>query len=160
MAPANEQLCAALKQGDRSAPDALVEQNTAFLRRTAYNLANQFKRPQATDDLAQEGAMALMEAAERYDPERGTLFLTYAGTRVLKAMRSYLEFIIAAECVSPGEIAEAGEAALMVLNEINYIGIISLNRRMPASANTGVPCSRLAWAAEQSGQKDRATHDP
>ena len=121
MVPTNEQLCAALKQGDHSALDTLIEQNMAFLRRMAYNLANQFKQTQIADDLVQEGAMALMEAAERFDPERGTLFLTYAGTRVFKAMRSYLDFIIAAECVSLDEIAEAGKAALMVLNEINYV---------------------------------------
>ena len=121
MVPTNEQLCAMLKQGDRSALDTLIEQNMSFLRHKAYSLANQFKRPETADDLVQEGAMALMEAAERYDPERGTLFLTYAEARVNKSMRSYLKFIIAAECVDLDEIAEAGEAALSVWDEINYV---------------------------------------
>ena len=121
MAATNEQLCAALKQGDRSALDTLIKQNMPFLQREAYNLADQFKRPNTADDLVQEGAMALMEAADRYDPERGTLFLTYAEARVNKSMRSYLKFIIAAECVDLDEIAEAREAALSVWDEINFV---------------------------------------
>ena len=121
MVPTNEQLCAMLKQGDRSALDTLIEQNMSFLRHKAYSLANQFKRPETADDLVQEGAMALMEAAERYNPEYGTQFLTYADARVYKAMRSYLSFIIAAECVDLDEIAEAGEAALSVWDEVNFV---------------------------------------
>ena len=121
MAPTNEQLCAALKQGDRSALDTLIEQNMPFLRREAYNLADQFKRSETSDDLVQEGVIALMEAAERYDPERGALFLTYAKTRVTKAMRNYIDFITAAECVDLDEIARAEEAALSVWDEINYV---------------------------------------
>ena len=120
MAPTNEQLCAALKHGDRSALDALIEQNMSFLRGTAYSLANQFKRPKTADDLIQEGAIVLMDAADRYDPGRGALFLTYADKRVSKAMRKYLDFIITAECVDLDEIARAEEAALSVWDEINY----------------------------------------
>ena len=120
MAPTNEQLCAALKQGDRSALDVLIEQNMPFLRSKANSLTNQFKRPWTVGDLIQEGAIALMEAAERYDPERGALFLTYADKRVFKVMRNYLVFIIAAEGVDPDEIAGAEEAALSAWDEINY----------------------------------------
>ena len=121
MAPTNEQLCAALKQGDRSALDALIEKNIPFLQDRAYSLSNQFKRPKTADDLVQEGAIALMEAADQYDPEYGTLFLTYAEKRVTKAMRSHLKFIIVAECVDLDEIAEAREAALSVWDEINFV---------------------------------------
>lgn len=116
----NEQLCAALKQGDRSALDTLIEQNMSHLRSMAKDLAHQFKRLHTADDLVQEGAMALMEAAERYDPERGALLLPYADTRIFKAMRNHLDFIIAAECVDLDEIVGIGEAALSVWNEINY----------------------------------------
>ena len=121
MPPTNEQLCAALKHGDRSALDTLIEQNMPFLRSTAYSLANQFKRPKTADDLIQEGAIALMDAAERYNPAHGALFLTYADKRVSKAMRKYLDFTIAAECVDLDEIARAEEAALSVWDEINYV---------------------------------------
>ena len=64
--------------------------------------------------------MALMDAADRYDPARGALFLTYADKRVSKAMRKYLDLTITAECVDLDEIARAEEAALSVWDEINY----------------------------------------
>lgn len=121
MARTNEQLCAALKQGDRSALDTLVEQNMSFLRRKANKLANQFKRPHTVNDLVQEGAIALMEAAERYDPAHGALFQTYADKRVFKAMRNHLDFFIAAECDDLDEIAGAEESALSAWDEINYV---------------------------------------
>lgn len=120
MAQTNEQLCAALKQGDRSALDTLVEQNMSFLRRKANKLANQFKRPHTVNDLVQEGAIALMEAAERYDPAHGALFQNYADKRVFKAMRNHLDFFIAAECDDLDEIAGAEESALSAWDEINY----------------------------------------
>ena len=120
MPPTNEQLCAALKQGDRSALDVLIEQNMPFLRSKANSLANQFKRPWTAGDLVQEGAIALIEAAKRYDPARGALFLTYADKRVFKAVRTHLDFIIAAEGVDPNEIAGPEEAVLNAWDEINY----------------------------------------
>ena len=63
----NEQLCAEWKQGNRAALDALVKNNLAFVRREANRLADQFRAYQHTDDLVQEGAIGLIEAAERYD---------------------------------------------------------------------------------------------
>ena len=48
---------AALRQGDRSALDALVEQNMVFIRHAASSLANQYHRPLLADDLVQEGAL-------------------------------------------------------------------------------------------------------
>ena len=83
----NERLCAALRQGDRSALDALIEQNMAFIRHVANSLANQHHRPLLADDLVQEGALGLMKAAELYDPAHGTQFLTYAGYWVRKYIR-------------------------------------------------------------------------
>ena len=121
MARTNEQLCAALKQGDRSALDTLVEQNMSFLQRKANKLANQFRRPHTVNDLVQEGAIALMEAAERYDPAHGALFQNYADKRVFKAMRNHLDFFIAAECDDLDEIAGAEESALSAWDEINYV---------------------------------------
>ena len=107
----NEQLCAALKQGDRSALDALIEQNTAFLLHTANSMANQYRCPQHTDDLIQEGALGMMKAAAQYDPEREVQFLTYAGYWVRKYMRSYLDAAIDVETVSLEEVAQAREEA-------------------------------------------------
>ena len=41
------------------------------------------------DDLKQEGALALLEAAKRFDPAHGTKLLTYATPAVVSAMMDY-----------------------------------------------------------------------
>lgn len=107
----NERLCAALRQGDRSALDALIEQNMAFIRHVANSLANQYHRLLLADDLVQEGALGLMKAAELYDPAHGTQFLTYAGYWVRKYIRDYLDAETDAETISLTEIEQAGEEA-------------------------------------------------
>ena len=123
----NEQLCAALRQGDRSALDALVEQNMVFIRHAASSLANQYHRPQLADDLAQEGALGLMKAAELYDPAHGTQFLTYAGYWVRKYIRDYLDTETDAETISLTEIEQAGEEAA---SEPLYASFASLESRL------------------------------
>ena len=107
----NERLCAEWKRGNRAALDALVENNLAFVRREANRLADQSRAYQHTDDLVQEGTIGLIEAAERYDQERETGFLTYAVYWVRKRIREYLDSILAGETVSLEELAEAEETA-------------------------------------------------
>ena len=109
--PTNEQLCAEWKQGNRAALDALVKNNLAFVRREANRLADQFRAYQHTDDLVQEGAIGLIEAAERYDQERETGFLTYAAYWVRKRIREYLDSVLAGDIVSLEELAQAEETA-------------------------------------------------
>ena len=75
----NERLCAEFKQGDHSALAVLIENNLSFIHHTAISLANQYRWPKLSDDLAQEGALGLMQAAKLFDPAHGTQFLTYAG---------------------------------------------------------------------------------
>ena len=82
-----------------------------FIRHAASSLANQYHRPQLADDLAQEGALGLMKAAELYDPAHGTQFLTYAGYWVRKYIRDYLDVEADAETISLTEIEQAGEEA-------------------------------------------------
>ena len=42
------------------------------------------------NDLRQEGVVGLMQAAERFDPERGLRFSTYAGWWVKSAMQEFV----------------------------------------------------------------------
>ena len=110
-AQTNEQLCAEWKQGNRAALDALIENNLPFVRREANRLADQFRAYQQTEDLVQEGTIGLIEAAERYDQERETGFLTYAAYWVRKRIREYLDFVLIGDTVSLEELAEAEETA-------------------------------------------------
>ncbi len=60
-------------------------------------LAGRFKRdywtPADREDILQEGFMGLMEAASRYEPDRGCALSTFAGPRVVGAMFDYVRTI-------------------------------------------------------------------
>jgi RNA polymerase sigma-32 factor len=62
--------------GDREASDRLVEANLRFV----VAVALQYRRYQIPlAELVAEGSVGLMMAVRRFDPERGTRFVTYAG---------------------------------------------------------------------------------
>ena len=79
------------QNGDSDALNQLVENNLPFINKTAYSIWN-FRSDMSRfwglmpDDLAQEGAMALVKCAERFDPSQGTKFLTYAAPAIRNAM--------------------------------------------------------------------------
>lgn len=60
--------------GDKSAQKKLVESNLRFV----VSIANQYKNSFDYEDLISEGNAGLVHAAEKFDPESGTRFLTYA----------------------------------------------------------------------------------
>jgi RNA polymerase primary sigma factor len=61
--------------GDQHAKDRLIEANM----RLVVNIAKHYHSPVVPfEDLVQEGAIGLMTACDRYDPERGFRFSTYA----------------------------------------------------------------------------------
>lgn len=68
-------LAMAVRQGDEAARRKLVESNM----RLVINIARNYRsRSIPLEDLIQEGAIGLMQAIERFDPERGYRFSTYA----------------------------------------------------------------------------------
>lgn len=68
-------LTRAVQRGDQSARQKLVESNM----RLVINIAKTYRnRAIPLEDLIQEGAIGLMQAAERFDPEKGFRFSTYA----------------------------------------------------------------------------------
>ena len=78
----NEELALRIQAGDRQAEEMLISQNEGYLTELASNYANQCEQ----EDLKQEGAMALLEAARRFDPSFGTKLLTYATPAIESAM--------------------------------------------------------------------------
>lgn len=61
--------------GDRGAQDRLVEANLRFVVNTAKKYQNQGL---PLEDLISEGNIGLMNAIDRYDPEKGYHFISYA----------------------------------------------------------------------------------
>jgi RNA polymerase sigma factor (sigma-70 family) len=94
-----------------------VEQNLALVRRIARRVSRRAKRSGALDfdDLVQAGALGMLEAAERFDPQYGVSFKAYARKRVLGAMYDELRRLeprAAAPAVSFDAPSERGEHPL------------------------------------------------
>ncbi len=68
-------LTRAVQRGDKDARERLIKANM----RLVINIAKGYKcRYIPMDDLIQEGAIGLMQATERFDPDKGFRFSTYA----------------------------------------------------------------------------------
>ena len=72
---------------DKAAADKLVLSNMRAVIKIASEFANQHV---AFSDLVQEGTMGLLRAVDRYDPERGTRFLSYAAWWIRAYIRDFL----------------------------------------------------------------------
>jgi RNA polymerase sigma factor (sigma-70 family) len=80
-------LFARLRRGDRAAYEALIEANLGLV----VMYARRYQRPGLPLlDLIAEGNFGLMSAAERFDPELGCRFATYAKWWVRKAIQRAL----------------------------------------------------------------------
>ena len=83
--PSNEDLALRIQAGDRKAADLLISQNEGYLTELALKHTEWCE----IEDLKQEGAMALLEAAKQSDPSYGTKLLTYATPAIESAMMDY-----------------------------------------------------------------------
>ena len=83
--PSNEELVLRVQAGDKKATELLISQNEGYIT----DLALKHIEWCDLEDLKQEGAMALLDAAKRFDPARGTKLLTYATPAIESAMMDY-----------------------------------------------------------------------
>ena len=83
--PCNEELALRMQAGDKSAAERLVSQNEGYLT----DLARAYTPWCEMEDLKQEAALALLDAAKRFDPAYGTKLLTYATPAIEAALSDY-----------------------------------------------------------------------
>ena len=83
--PCNEDLALRIQAGDKNAAERLISQNEGYLT----ELARAYTPWCELEDLKQEGALALLDAAERFDPAYGTKLLTYATPMIEAALSDY-----------------------------------------------------------------------
>ena len=81
----NEQLVARIQSGDNEAENMLQlwKQNKGFIA----TIARKYSAGAEMEDLEQEGYIALCEAVQHYDPERGMSFIGYAAFWIKRRMR-------------------------------------------------------------------------
>ena len=103
----NEELCALARGGDTEARNRLLENNLSFIRQQANKIVGQNGDSRLdVDDLIQEGCFGLMEAISRFDPERGTKFLTYAVWWIRKFMQESVSIVTASDEISLDELED------------------------------------------------------
>lgn len=83
--PCNEALALRMQTGDKNAAELLISQNEGYLTELAWAYTPWCE----TEDLKQEAALALLDAARRFDPAYGTRLLTYATPAIEAALSDY-----------------------------------------------------------------------
>ncbi len=83
--PCNEELALRIQAGDKNAAERLISQNEGYLT----ELAQAYTPWCETEDLKQEAALALLDAAGRFDPAYGIKLLTYATPAIEAALSDY-----------------------------------------------------------------------
>ena len=83
--PCNEELALQIQAGDKNAAERLIAQNEGYL----IELARAYTPWCETEDLKREAALALLDAAKRFDPAYGTKLLTYATPAIEAALSDY-----------------------------------------------------------------------
>ena len=83
--PDNEELALRMQRGDKNAAELLISQNEGYLTK----LAREYAPWCEMEDLKQEGALALLGAAGRFDPAYGAKLLTYATPLIEAALSDY-----------------------------------------------------------------------
>lgn len=82
----NRELLSAAKSGDTEAETKLLEENAGLLRSVVRRFLG---RGTDEEDLIQIGTIGMLRAIRSFDPDRGTLFSTYAVPLILGELRRH-----------------------------------------------------------------------
>ncbi|WP_161974782.1 sigma-70 family RNA polymerase sigma factor [Piscinibacter terrae] len=144
-------LAARMRSGDLGARNALVEANLGLV----VMFARRYQRPGLPMlDLVAEGNFGLLSAAQRFDPERGVRFATYAKWWVMRAMHGavlkltgVVRMPAATSAVGgrrdradPGEVEQSGEdVAVLAVEGDDSLEDRTTDLQMAADVDTARP---------------------
>ena len=108
-----------IQGGDKNAAELLLSQNEGFLTSAAIRYKSH-SRFSILEDLKQEGAIVLLDAAQSFDLAHGAQFLTYATSVVDAAMQDYAAKNALSVSLSPNRYYQLRKVAkLCVTNDNN-----------------------------------------
>lgn len=85
------QLVYRMRTGDLQAREQLVIEHLGLVKSIARKLCNPESNPELFNNLVQEGNVALIEAVDRFDPNKSVRLGTYAYPGIKGAMLDYLD---------------------------------------------------------------------
>lgn len=122
------QLAGLIRQGDTKAKDKLVKANLKFV----VSIARQYADGSVSIlDLINEGNIALIKAAENFDPAFGKRFSSYAAGHLRRAMEAFLpqqdvRFDSSKTETMPGQTADADFSAINASDNEGLSALIDL----------------------------------
>jgi RNA polymerase sigma-32 factor len=160
---ADDEQALARRWRDDHDDEALHELTGAYMR-MVIAMAGRFRRyglPMA--DLVQEGAVGLMQAAERFDPDRGVRFSTSSAWWVRAAMQDY---VLRNWSIVRTGTTTAGKALFFNLRRlralINDVGDATMTpeNRLAVATKLGVPEDEVDAMAARLSAADRSLNAP
>lgn len=109
----------------------LVERNLPFVLHVAGTFAD---KGVSFEDLTQEGNLALLEAAQTFDPDKGK-FLTYAGTAIKRRLYEKIQSNHWGVMTPSAYTRQTYERMMQCINEFQEQGISDINVDMLSSAS-------------------------
>lgn len=131
------------REGDLEARKELIKYNIPLVRALAGKYA--FKAGDY-DDLFQEGCLGLLKALQKYDPDKGVKFSTYAVPFILGDMRTYLR-----KNSSPLKVSRSNYALYKQVIKTQEIMAQELGRRPrleEIAAKIGCEKEEIVWLME------------
>ncbi len=86
----SEQIAVYKQTGDIALRNEIVLNNMGLVRACAMSMRNMYVKFGETDDVVNEGVLALMDAIESFDPAKGAKFETYASLKIRGAIIDYI----------------------------------------------------------------------
>lgn len=85
-----EQIAIYQQSGDIALRNEIVLNNMGLVRSCVMSMRNMYIKHGDTDDVVNEGVIALMDAIESFDPAKGAKFETYASLKIRGAIIDFL----------------------------------------------------------------------